>query len=265
MSLIYLYSPINQSKESIWVTIEIAQTRSSLHAWETCLITWPLSHGYQPKVTQIELKAAQLIQNPPIISRYFVFSYTATNLTQAVLYWYETATFTVNSTSQQKHVKISLIAYPRNMKDMPNIENQLVTTATEIANYWQPIKTWSQITMLISQNGIDLATATSAILIAIVALYVLETRRQRKANKNAYQKLSKPNRQIIDIVLKTEEKTLSTLNNIVTTYQKTIKKTIKKEQLLQKLSELEKTSIIKSNIANKQDKPTQIWRTQMTF
>jgi len=264
MSLIYLYSPINQSKEPIWVTIEIASTISSLHRWEVCLITWPISKGYQPEATQIELKDVQLTQNPPIISRYFVFNYTKTNETQAVLYWYETAIFTVNSTSQQKHVKISLIAYPETPEDLSQIENQLVALATAITSYWQPIKMWSQITMLISENGVTLAAMSSTLIAVMIVLYTLETRRQRKANGNAYQKLSKPNRQIIDTVRETEKRTTPTLDNIATTYQKTTGKQINKKQLLKKLSEIENTGIVKSFVANKQDEPLQVWKTQIT-
>jgi exosortase len=264
MSLIYFYSPINQSKEPVWVAIEIASTLSSLHRWETCLITWPLTKGYQPKVTQIELKDIQLTENPPIISRYFVFQYIATNKTQAVLYWYETATFTVNSTSQQKHVKISLITYPESIEDLPNIENQMIPLATAITNYWQPIKAWSQITMLISQNGANLATATSAILIATLIFYHLENRRQRRANTNAYQKLSMQNKQVVDAVRQTGKTTTPTLGNIAKNVRKAIGKNINKTQLLQELSELEKLDIIKSVISNQQDEPIQTWKTQMT-
>lgn len=265
MSLIYLYSPINQSSESVWVAIEIAQTRSSLHRWEGCLITWPTAQGRQPKVNQITLKDVQLIQNPPIISRLFVFNYTATNETQAVLYWFESAIFTVNSTSQQKQVKISLIAYPESTDNLPTIENQLVTLATAIASYWQPIKTWSQVTMLISQNGANLAILMSILLSFIIILYLFEIRRQRKANANAYQKLSTPNRQIIDIVRETEKTTTPTLDNIATVCQKAIGQPIDKESLLGKLYELEETGIIKSTVTNKKDEPIQTWKTQMTF
>ena len=94
-------------------------------------------------------------------------------------------------------------------------------------------------------------------------MYTLERRKQRKANTNAYQKLSEPNRQIIDAVQKTEKTTLPTLNNIAKTYRKTTKKSIRKKRLLQKLLELEKTGLIESRIANKQDEPIQTWRTQI--
>jgi exosortase len=265
MSLIYYYSPINESREMIWVTVELASTLSSLHRWEVCLITWPISHGRPAEATQILLEDVQLTQNPPIISRYFVFKYTATNETQAVLYWFETTTFTVNSTSQQEHVKISLIAYPESLDDLRNIENQMLTIAKAITSYWQPIKTWSEITMIISENGINLATICSILLVAIIIIYVLETKKYVKANRNAYAKLSKLNKRIIDIVQETEKQTIPTLENIATKYETTTGNPIKKEQLLKKLNEIETTGIIASSIANKQDEPVQAWKTQMTM
>jgi len=263
MALVYSYVPIEPSNKPIYVVIEIAQTRSSLHPWETCLITWPATHGYQPSVTQIELKDIQIIQNPPIISRFFVFNYTATNQTQAVLYWFESAIFTANTTSQQKHVKISLITYPENPNDLPLIEKQMVTIGTAIASYWEPIKTWSQIAMLLSQQGAYLALTVSALLIPLVILYILQERKQRKANTAAYQKLSNQNKQIIDAVLETEKTTTPTLKAIATTYENKKTQPIEEQELLQKLLEAEKIGIIKSHIANKHDNPTQIWKTQM--
>jgi exosortase len=263
MSLIYLYAPNDQTKYPILVAIEIASTRGSLHNWELCLITWAVAHGQQPRATQIELKDIQLTQNPPIIGRYFAFRYNSDNLTEAVLYWFETSTFTVNSTSQQKQVKISLIAYPENLDDLPGIENQFLALATVITGYWQPIKTWSQITMLISQNGADLATITSATAVATTILYYSQTRRRKKANTTVYEKLSKPNQEITGIVRNTEKRTEPTLNNIKATYEKTIEQPIDPEQLQQKLEALEKTGIIENSITNKQDEPIQTWKTQI--
>ncbi|MGB9693953.1 MAG: exosortase/archaeosortase family protein [Fervidobacterium sp.] len=264
MSLIYLYEPINESKNYMWVTIEIASTISSLHRWETCLITWPLSKGYQPKVNQIELKDSQIIQNPPIIGRYFVFQYKDTNLTEAVLYWYETAVFTVNLTSQQKYVEISVIAYPETLEELPEVENQMMLMAMEIASYWQPIKLWSQVTMIISQNGANLAAVTGVLAIALICMYLVEDKRQAKVNANVYQKLSRINQQTVDIVKKTESSRLTpTLNNIAVTYKETEKKRIAKSQLLRRLLEVEKVGIIKRVIANQNDEPILIWKTKI--
>jgi len=93
------------------------------------------------------------LQNPPLTARYFAFQDTKTNLTQVILYWYENALFNTGSSTEQEHVKISLIAYAKTPEEVPNIEEQLLPFAKAIANYWQPIKTWSQIALLISQNN----------------------------------------------------------------------------------------------------------------
>jgi exosortase/archaeosortase family protein len=259
-SLAYAYSPYNETKEVIWVILEIGSANSMLHSWEVCLITWPLSHGYQVKVNQIELSDVQLLENPPIIGRYFIFQYKESNLTQAVLYWYETSVFEVNSTSQQKQIKISIIAYPDTLDDLPEVKNQLLTVATEIASYWQPIKTWSQIALLISQNGDKLITATMALLGVILISYNLEKRKERKRNTVAYQKLSKADKQIINATHETGKNMLPTLNNISKTYNKIARQTIDKEKLMQKLTGAEKIGIIKKDIGNRLDEPVQTWK-----
>ena len=264
MSLVYLYIPSNTSERIIWVAIEIASTSSPLHRWEVCLITWPIAKGYPQEVTQIELKDIQLSENPPIISRYFVFQYRQTNLTQAVLYWFETATFTINSTAQQKHVKISLITYPQNPEDLALVENKLKTAATKITNYWEPIKTWSQITMIMTQNAANLTIVAGALLTATIAYYIIENKRQRNNNTRAYHKLSSHNKQIIDTIHKIEKTATPTLNNIKLNYQETTQQYIDTEQLLETLTSLEKTGIIKNTITNRQDEPIQTWKTQIS-
>jgi len=216
--------------------------------------------GGQPQVIQIELRDVQLIQNPPITGRYFAFQYHSINETQAVLYWYESATFKVNSTSQEKQVKISIIAYPKSLEDLPRTESQLVSFGTKIANYWEPIKTWSQAALLISRNGIGLLGVTGTLLVAIVVLYAFETKRQRKSNAELYQKLCESDKRIIDSVRETEKHAMPTLDNIATTYQKTILHSVDSDWLLRRLVELEKVGIIRSLVANEQDEPTQTWK-----
>jgi len=254
----------NRTEYFVWATVEIGTATSSLHRWETCLITWPLARGSQAKAVQIELKDIQLIENPLIISRYFVFNQTSTNETQAVLYWFESATFSNNGSGQQKKMKISLITYPENMADIPQIENDLTALAKAITGYWQPVKTWSQITTIISQDGGNLAIVTTTLIAAITIFILFETRRQRKTNRKVYEKLSEPNKQIIDMVKKTEKTARPTLNSVVTTYQNATKQSISEDQLLEKLLELESTGTIRSTVANVQDQPVQTWKTQIS-
>jgi exosortase len=263
-SLIYSYTPQDPEKTTVFVTLEIAGTISPLHPWEYCLTTVPQTRGSQPPVEQLDIRDVQILQNPSIIARYFAFKDKSNNQTQLVLYWYENSIFTTNGTSQQKYVKISLIAYPNTPQDIPNLENELLPFATAIVNYWQPIKMWTAIAITLSRNGITLAEITIALLAAIIVFHTFETMRQRRANTRAYQKLSSQNKHIIDAIAETEKNTKPTLTAIAGTYKSKTGLQIGEKDLLEKLSETEKTGIIESAIANIQDEPTRTWKTKMT-
>ena len=204
------------------------------------------------------MKDVQLIEKTPIIARYFAFQYKDNNLTQVVLYWYETSTFTTNSTSQQKHVKISLIMYPT----IQEPEDQLLTFATAIANYWQPMKTWSQIALLISQNGNILTMFPIATLIFTLTFYIISQKREKKTNLKVYKKLADEDQKIIEAVKETQQKTLSTLNNIASTYQKLTKENVNMETLLNKLRQAKEISLVQEEIENVHDQPTLVWKTR---
>jgi exosortase len=261
-SLVYAYIPTDTNKESIWVAVEIGSATSMLHRWEVCLISWRISHELPASVTQLSLKDTQILQNPPIFARYFAFQWAKTNQTQVVLYWYESALFKANTTDQQKLVKISLIAYPDSPENLTKMED-LLPFATAIAQYWQPIKTWSQIALLLSQQSIYVAGITCTLLPTITILYAFERKRQRRGNVKAYQKLSTSNKQVVDAVLETENTTRPTIHAIAATYKNATGKFIEEKELLQTLSGLEKTGIMRRQIANVQDEPTYIWKTQM--
>jgi len=264
-SLIYVYTPLNGTDEPIWVAIEIASATSSLHRWETCFITWPQTHGYQPKITQLDLKDTQILENPPLTARYFAFQYTKTNQTQLVLYWYETATFKTNTTVQQKHVKMSLITYPDTPQNVTEAENRLLPFATAIANHWQPTKTWSQIALAISVNGPTLAAAAVTLLAAILMFNVIEKNKRKKTNTYAYKKLSKMNQQIIEAVHQAQRTATGTITNIAKTYENIAEEKITAENLLQKLTEAEKAGLVEKEVINEQDEPVLGWKTQLSL
>lgn len=263
-SLIYAYIPLDKSKETTWVAVEIGSATAMLHPWEVCLISWQIHIGMPVLATQLDLQDVQILQNPPIIARYFAFQWKETNQTQVVLYWYENSIFMTNSTTQQKRVKISLITYPDTPQNITETED-LLPFAVAIAQLWEPIKIWSQIALILSQQSLYIAAITSTLLTVITFLCAIERRKQRRTNAKAYQKLSKPNKQIIDITIETGKTTKPTLHAIAFTYKNRIGEPIEEEKLLQRLSEVEKTGIIKSEIASIQDEPTQIWKTQMAM
>ena len=119
--------------------------------------------------------------------------------------------------------------------------------------------------MLISHNGNSLAGITAAILVALVILYAFELRKQRKANANAYAKLSKRNQQLVDIIKKTEKWTPPTFDKLQRVYQEVTLEPVDSTQLEQKLEELERTGVIRRVIVSRQDEPTLTWKTQITF
>jgi exosortase len=261
MALLYYYTPIEPVNKPLTVTLEIASTRSSLHGWENCLISWPLKN----EVIQKELRDIRLLENPPIIGRYLLFQYRESNQLQCVLYWFETGTFNINSTAQHKHVKISVIAYPDDLTKLTSLQNQLQVCATAVANHWQPIKFSSQAALFLSLNGDKLAMLTTVLLAIVVSFYILVRRRERRKNFTTYNKLSKSNKQIINLIVEAEKTSIPTINNISIAYQKMTRKPIDKLKLLRDLSLLEKTGIIKWVIASRSDIPIMVWKTQMNF
>jgi hypothetical protein len=259
-SLIFALNPNQENLTPVWIGLEVASTINPLHRWETCLVTWPQTHGYQVKVTQLDLKDTQILDNPPIIARYFAFQTLIDNQTQLVLYWYETCTFTINNATQQKHVKLSLITYPATPQDVPNMENQLLPIAEAIANHWQPIKTWALISMFISQHDLELATTASAILVVLSALYIIEVRRQRRTSMNAYQKLGTKDQQLVSAVKETQRTNLPTLERIREAYQKRSGAKLTAQQFEQRLTELQNVNMVKSTLSNNRDEPIITWQ-----
>jgi exosortase/archaeosortase family protein len=247
MSFVYQYAPLGNSNENIRAILEIAPTSASFYKWEN-----------QPKIVQIDLRDIELTQSPQVIGRLFVFNYTVADQTQAVLYWFEAAGFMVNSTSQGENVRISLIAIPQSMDELPNVENQLVTLAKAITNYWQPIKTWSQITLIMSRNGVALSTATATTLAVTIFYFEAETRKRKKASIIAIGKLAVPSREIVKAVQETEKP--ATLENISKTLRKSVEPRIATGQLEQRLEELEEAGVINGSISSQNDEPTQTWK-----
>lgn len=260
-SLIYAYDKTDEL--TVWVGIEIASATSMLHHWEACYIISPQSHGYQPGVVQLDLRDVQILQNPPIIARYFAFEHIRSNQTQVILYWYETSTFKINNASQPRQVKISLITYPDQPEDVAACEEQLLRFATTIANHWQPIKTWTLAALIISRNGLSLATGMATLLIVIVILQAHGSRRERNKNAFAYHKMSLSGKRLIDAVHQAEKTTTPTLTSVDLAYRNTMDENVEKERTLERLLEAEKIGLVSRKITNLNDEPFQVWNTNL--
>jgi len=263
-SLGYVYVPVEKTEENIWVIIDIAKSRSSLHPWEVCLITWPQEHGYQPGSKQLDLRDTTLIKNPPITARFFAFKHIKSNTTQVVLYWYETAPFNTTQGSQQKYVKISLITTANKPEETQETENRLLPIGEAIANHWQPIKTWSLIALTVAQNGAQLTIIPIFLLVMTLTHYYLENRERKKSNKNFYNKLTlEEDKLVLQAAHQATRADKPTGNTIASYFEKIAGKLIEPEQLHKKLNEAEKAGLIKREITSKEDEPALVWKSQI--
>ncbi len=262
LTLEYLYSPREENGlEPVSLDVEIANTMTPLHRWEVCLYSWPISQGSQPSVTQLDLHDVQILQNPPITARCFAYNSTTDNQIGLILYWYTTAVFTINNTSQQDQVMISLVTYPDNYTAT---EQQLLPMATAIAQYWQPLETWDTIALFLSNNGLTLATTVVAFLVGIQTFTLFNIRKQRKQNRSIMRKLSKPNQQLILSIEKAQKSSTANLNTIREAYRKIAGKNVPKKMLEQELINLEKTGLARRHLVNDQDSPIQTWQTDIS-
>ena len=261
-ALVYAYGSPNDTTSTVWVAVQIAASVSSEHRWETCLVSIPFREGWQP-VTQLDLRDIQTQDDPPIIARYFAFQDHATNQTQTVLYWYQTATFTFNGTSQSKQVMMSLIVYSDASANITAIENQLLPFAKAINDYWQPIKTWSPIALTISQNGPGFSAATATLLVAIVIYAAFLNRQEKHQLLTLHGKLPEQTQLLIQAVQNAQKQGNPTTNGIAEELQKLTQTPPQETWLHEKLQEAQNIGLITQALVSREDKPALVWRSQM--
>lgn len=261
-SLTFAYVPTEGSKTKIWVIIEIASSRTPLHPWEACLITWPQTHGRQP-VTQLDLRDVQLLQNPPVIGRYFAFQDTRSNMIQVILYWYENAVFNTGSGLRKEYAKISLIAYTNDSKDVPKIEQQLLPFGEAIVNYWQPIKKWSQITLVVAQNGITLIAVAVAFLGVVIGNQVIKNQKEKKSNLKVYSNLAPEEKLIPRAVYQAAKRGKATGDAIASAYQRLAKRPIQSSVLFEKLDQAEEAGLVERGVISQDDEPVLVWKSRV--
>ncbi|MCP8320430.1 MAG: hypothetical protein H3Z52_05770 [archaeon] len=102
-----------------------------------------------------------------------------------------------------------------------------------IANHWQTIKTWSQITLTIAKYGTSLITITTALLAITLAFQAIKKRKRRKSNLEVYNKLaSKEEKLILQAAHQATKENKPTSNVIASHYQRLTGKPIESSLLL---------------------------------
>jgi len=265
-ALIYAYVPNNKSDIIVYTGLAIGNTQSKIHNPEGSLINWPIHLGRAPRVTTLDLREIQLLENPPIKGRYFAFQYTKTNLTQVMLYWYENPIFQTNSTWEQKYVQITLTGFANSTTEYKLIEDALLPFARAIVDYWQPIKTWSWLALALSQNATTLMVIPIVLIVIITVIHFINTRRNKRLNTKTLNKIaSQHEKLIIETIRQTTKKQNLTLNAIAASYEKKTGKPIELGQLHQKLQEAEQAGLVERAIISREDEPYLIWRSQVSI
>ncbi|MCW4024982.1 MAG: hypothetical protein NWF01_08110 [Candidatus Bathyarchaeota archaeon] len=256
-AIVYIYRPQGENKSVVTATIQIGVSSTSQHRWETCLINYPLSQGQQAKVEQLDLHDIQIQDNPPITARYFSFQYTSNNRTEVVLYWYQTANFNVNGTAQTKSVMMSLIIYPKSVHDLQDAENQLLPIAQAINLYWQPLKTWSSVSLVISQNGFELSVGAAVVFVSLLIYQLYLSRKEKVELLTLYRKLPEQSQLLIKAI--SSSKMFST-QEIIAEFQKVSQADASEGLIASKLEDMEKSGLIKKALVNKRDNPVLLWK-----
>jgi exosortase/archaeosortase family protein len=260
-TLTYSYTSADPSQDKMWIVLEIADGTSSLHDWAYCLITWPLNQGEEASVTQLNLKDVQIMQNPPIIARVFAFRWNNYNNAQVVVYWRETLAFTSNNETQQKNVQVSLSIYPNQPEQITQTEDTLQKLAESIAAYWEPLRTWTPVALLLSKNANILAASSTAALALVIPLEVLKKRYKTAGRKAVYSKIADEDKRILAALGRLQRKNLSTPSNLKPAFQKLNNLDIDEQTLENRLQDLSKIGLAYPTIRNVEDDPVLVWKT----
>jgi len=259
-SLLYAYLPLNSSEPTVYVDVGVADSIINLHSWEVCFVTFQTAHGRPPLVSVMDSRDVQIMQNPPIIAHYFVFQ-RPDGYTQVALYWYERALFNTGLTVEQRYVRLSLIALTTNLEDYPQLEKKLLPFAKSIAEYWEPIKSRSLISL-----GIPILQSLLIVTICFVAALKLaqHTRDSRKKSSNLkiFGRFATLNeKQVFQTIKSVSEKNKTlTTQAILSTMEETAGRRMQISELTNALSRLEESGLIKRDITNVQDKPKLVWK-----
>lgn len=264
-SLVYMYIPVeNSTTTPIFVPLEIGGSYDSLHRWETCVL-WPQTHGLNRTLRILDQRDVQILQNPPTIGRFFAFQPIGSDVAATILYWYGRGVFNTGSGAKFEYIKTSLVVYT-DPKEYSEAEERLLPLAKTIAGYWQPIKTWPSIAVVLAAEGETVIAITLIFLAAVLAFQLHEKYEQRKSNLEAYNKLRLEQEKLVLLAVnQAGQKNQAVGNEIASSYHKLAGKHIEMDTLSRKLSEAEEAGFVRKEVASQEDKPVIVWKSLISF
>ena len=257
-SIMYSYTPIN-GDEIVYVALEIAPSRGCLHAWETCLISYREERGWDIYVDALDLREVQLIDNPPIVARYFAYSLKEYNFDRVILYWYTRSVFKTESGHQEKWVKLSVISNMDEPGELTDIESELFNVAYEIATAWNPLKEWSFFSLYLARSGPFLLFGTEVAIMMLLIYRYYEYRNTKRRARLIYDNLSSTEDRLILDLIKNSNDDIVNVTDIMDKYNVATNKKIGYGLLLKKIEEAVKNGMLSRKIVNLYDEPYLTW------
>ncbi len=254
-SLLFLYNPLNSTKDPIWVQVEIGSARGNLHNWEVCLINYP-SLVNRVKYESVDMHDIHLLDNPPLSARFFSFNEKNETLTQVVLYWFAQSVFQTDNGYQNMWSKISVIQYVDNPELYSIGEANILPVAQKIANYWHPITSWSEVTISIAKYGPLLIGGLTMLLVLTLGYVKFIEIDRRKKLWNLFTHITDPiDRKIIETLDESAEKSIVESE----IYSRLTNMDINEEALNRKLIDAKEIGFIQQKVINKDDEPYIAW------
>jgi hypothetical protein len=260
-SLVYGYLPFNMSEEVVYAVVGVSGSISNLHNWEVCFVSMQTAQGQQPMVEVRDSRDIQLLQDPPLIAKYFVFD-SIDNYTQVTLYWYEKATFKTGLSVEQKYVRISLIVLTQNSENYPQFEEELLAIGQIIATTWEPLKTSALISLGVPAQQALLIVSIAFLAVTVTTQYLSE-KRKTSNNMKLFNNFASPKEKLVlqtvlDLVK--EKKNMKTRDIVENVRKKRGGRSMSFKKILNTLNVLEEYGLIRRTVVSVGNTPVLVWK-----
>ena len=153
--------------------------------------------------------------------------------------------------------------YPQSPSEVPQAENVLLEVAKEVNDYWQPIKTWTTISLTMSQNGLTLFAVSITLLFALLIYKEFLNLKGKSSSLKLYGKLPKQNQMIVKAVANAQKKGNPTTEGIANELEKLTNAKIDRASFYEDLQHVENDGLIEKVLTNREDRASIFWRSRL--
>ncbi len=244
-ALAYSYNKLDKGTPTMYISIQISP---GIHTWEGSMVTYPSKVG-RPSATVIELTNVEVTEEHS--ARFFVYKRPNSNLTEAVLYWFERVPLRFGNNHEYRNVQIVLWnnidtlvknGILTDINDIESIKQFYISMALPIVIYWDKMEgklksdLFKNTSLIGNLQYMSYIVLTPAIMISLY--HYIHRYNTQKRMVSLSNKLDATSKTIINIL-----KTPRRLQEIYESYKK-IDNTITIEQIIDKLTLLMEAHII---------------------